>query len=79
MDGVTLAAPALVVTQDYQKRAVRTGFEFPTLDDAFTKLEEELQELKEATTPNTSVRSSATCSGWSLASQANSTSMPKRP
>ncbi|HET9919741.1 MAG TPA: nucleoside triphosphate pyrophosphohydrolase [Ktedonobacteraceae bacterium] len=51
LDGVTLAAPALVVTQDYQKRAVRAGFEFPTLDDAFKKLEEELQELKEATTP----------------------------
>jgi len=51
LDDVTLAAPALVVAQDYQKRAVRTGFEFPTLDDAFKKLEEEIQELKEATTP----------------------------
>lgn len=49
--GAKRAAPALIVAQDYQKRAVRAGFEFPTLDDAFKKLEEELGELKEATTP----------------------------
>ncbi len=49
--GAKRAAPALIVAQDYQKRAVRAGFEFPTLEDAFKKLEEELDELKEATTP----------------------------
>ena len=50
LTGAKRAAPALIVAQDYQKRAVRAGFEFPTLDDAFKKLEEELDELKEATT-----------------------------
>jgi tetrapyrrole methylase family protein/MazG family protein len=49
--GAKRAAPALIVAQDYQKRAVRAGFEFPTLEDAFKKLEEELGELKEAATP----------------------------
>jgi tetrapyrrole methylase family protein / MazG family protein len=51
LEGAKSAGPALIVAQDYQKRAVRAGFEFPTLDDAFQKLEEEIGELKEATTP----------------------------
>lgn len=51
LEGARRAAPALIVAQDNQKRAVRAGFEFPTLDDAFKKLEEEIGELKEAATP----------------------------
>jgi len=51
MDGVPLATPALLVAQEYQKRAARTGFEFSTLQGALEKLSEELQELQDATTP----------------------------
>ena len=34
----------------YQKRVAKTGFEFTTLEDVYTKLDEELQELQGATT-----------------------------
>ncbi len=51
LDGVPLAAPALIVSREYQVRAAKTGFEFVNLQDVLTKLEEELQELQEATTP----------------------------
>jgi tetrapyrrole methylase family protein/MazG family protein len=51
LDGVTLAAPALIVSQEYQKRAARTGFDFSNVQGALAKLAEELQELEEATTP----------------------------
>jgi tetrapyrrole methylase family protein/MazG family protein len=50
LDGVPPASPALTVSQMYQKRAARTGFEFTTLEDAYAKLDEELQELRDATT-----------------------------
>ncbi len=50
LDRVPLASPALVVSQEYQKRAAKTGFEFDTLQDIFAKLAEELQELQEAST-----------------------------
>jgi tetrapyrrole methylase family protein / MazG family protein len=50
-DGVPLAAPALIVAQEYQKRAARTGFDFSNVQGALVKLTEELQELQEATTP----------------------------
>jgi tetrapyrrole methylase family protein/MazG family protein len=39
-----------MIAQDYQKRVVRTGFEFTDVQDAYSKLEEELQELREAVT-----------------------------
>jgi tetrapyrrole methylase family protein/MazG family protein len=51
LDHVPLASPALIVAQEYQKRAARTGFEFSTIERAYIKLEEELQELRQATTP----------------------------
>jgi len=51
LDRVPLASPALVVSQEYQKRAAKTGFEFDTIQDIFAKLTEELQELQEASTP----------------------------
>jgi len=51
LDGVPLAAPALIVAQEYQKRVARTGFEFENLQDVLTKVQEELQELQEATMP----------------------------
>jgi tetrapyrrole methylase family protein/MazG family protein len=51
LDGVPLAAPALIVAQEYQKRVARAGFEFENLQGVLAKLQEELQELQEAVTP----------------------------
>jgi len=51
LEGVYLAAPALIVAQEYQKRVARAGFDFPDLQGALAKLAEELRELQEAVTP----------------------------
>ena len=51
LEGVHLAAPALIVAQEYQKRVARIGFDFPDVQGALAKLAEELQELQEAATP----------------------------
>jgi tetrapyrrole methylase family protein / MazG family protein len=51
LDGVPLATPALLVAQEYQKRAAKTGFDYSSLQQVLAKLAEELQELQEATTP----------------------------
>ncbi len=48
LDGVPLASPALVVAQEYKKRVAKVGFEFETLQDVLAKIQEELQELQEA-------------------------------
>ncbi|MBA3823029.1 MAG: nucleoside triphosphate pyrophosphohydrolase [Ktedonobacterales bacterium] len=42
---------ALAATHDTQRRAVKAGFDWPTLDDWVAKLHEETRELVEATTP----------------------------
>jgi tetrapyrrole methylase family protein/MazG family protein len=51
LDGVALASPALMVSQKYQERAGKVGFEHPTIARMYAKVEEEFQELQEATTP----------------------------
>jgi tetrapyrrole methylase family protein/MazG family protein len=51
LDGVPPALPALMLAQEYQKRAARTGFEFTSLQEVFDKLSEELRELRAASTP----------------------------
>jgi tetrapyrrole methylase family protein/MazG family protein len=51
LDRVPLASPALIVAEEYGKRAAKTGFEFAKREDVFAKLQEELQELREAETP----------------------------
>jgi len=50
-DGVPLALPALMIAEEYQKRAVKVGFEFRSIERVYAKLEEELQELRHAQTP----------------------------
>ncbi len=50
LDRVPLASPALIVAQEYQKRVVKTGFEFQDLSRVYAKLEEELKELEQAQT-----------------------------
>ena len=47
---VPLASPSLVMAQEYQKRAARTGFEFRKIEDVYAKLTEEVQELQRAAT-----------------------------
>jgi tetrapyrrole methylase family protein/MazG family protein len=51
LDGVPLASPALIVAQQYQKRAAKIGFDYDNLQEVLAKLTEELLELQEAATP----------------------------
>ncbi len=47
LDGVAASLPALLWSQKLQKRAARTGFDWPDIQPVFAKLAEELDELKE--------------------------------
>lgn len=46
LDGVALALPALMRAQKLQKRAAKTGFDWPSSDGAFEKIVEEARELQ---------------------------------
>lgn len=46
LDGVSSALPALMRAVKLQKRAVRTGFDWPETADVFAKVDEELGELR---------------------------------
>lgn len=45
---VAVALPALLRAQKLQKRAARVGFDWPTPDSVFDKLDEEIGEVKDA-------------------------------
>lgn len=47
--GVALALPALLRAQKIQKRAARTGFDWPDIEGAKSKIFEEIQEIETAT------------------------------
>lgn len=47
--GVAIALPALLRAEKLQKRAVRTGFDWPDLTGVVEKIEEELAEVQSAT------------------------------
>ncbi|MCL9982078.1 MAG: nucleoside triphosphate pyrophosphohydrolase [Erythrobacter sp.] len=49
LDGVALALPALMRAQKLQKRAARTGFDWPDPSGSEAKIAEEIEELKSAT------------------------------
>jgi nucleoside triphosphate diphosphatase len=49
LDGVALALPALLRAQKLQKRAARTGFDWPDPSGSEAKITEEIEELKTAT------------------------------
>lgn len=49
MDGVAIALPALMRAQKLQKRAARTGFDWPDPSGSEAKITEEIEELKAAT------------------------------
>lgn len=42
------ALPALIKSHKVQKKVAKVGFDFPTWEDAFVKVEEEVAELREA-------------------------------
>lgn len=50
LGGVTKGLPALLRAHKLQKKAAKTGFEWPTTQGAFEKVEEEIQEFKAAET-----------------------------
>ncbi len=48
LDGIARTLPALQRSQKLQERAARVGFDWPSLQPVFDKLEEEIAELSEA-------------------------------
>ncbi|TAD76993.1 MAG: nucleoside triphosphate pyrophosphohydrolase [Sphingomonadales bacterium] len=50
LDGVTLALPALMRAEKLQKRAARTGFDWPDPSGSEAKIAEEIEELNSAAT-----------------------------
>jgi nucleoside triphosphate diphosphatase len=52
LDGVALALPALMRAEKLQKRAARTGFDWPDADGPKAKIAEELNEIENAETPD---------------------------
>ncbi|MCZ8369448.1 MAG: nucleoside triphosphate pyrophosphohydrolase [Porphyrobacter sp.] len=55
LDGVALALPALMRAEKLQKRAARTGFDWPDPSGSEAKIFEEVEELKTATTEQTRI------------------------
>jgi ATP diphosphatase len=51
LDGVAIALPALLRAEKLQKRAARTGFDWPDPSGARAKIDEELAEVEAAATP----------------------------
>ncbi len=51
LDGVAIALPALLRAQKIQTRAARVGFDWPDVKQVMDKVDEELAEVKEASTP----------------------------
>ncbi len=49
LSGVTKGLPALLRSYKLQKKAAKVGYEWPDSEGAFKKLEEEIEEFKEAT------------------------------
>ena len=48
LDGVALGLPALMRAQKLQKRAAKSGFDWPDLTGVWDKIDEEIGEVKEA-------------------------------
>lgn len=52
LHGVATALPALAQAEAYQKRAARVGFDWPNVHGVLDKIEEEIEEVKQASGPN---------------------------
>ncbi len=50
LDGVALALPALTQAEQYQQRAARVGFDWPDVQGVIEKVQEEWQEVLQAST-----------------------------
>ena len=50
LDGVPVAIPALEQAQEYQDRAARVGFDWPEIEGVLDKVNEEIDEIKNAET-----------------------------
>ena len=50
LDDIPMAFPALLRAQKLTKKAAKVGFDWPSIEPVFDKLEEEIAELKEAIT-----------------------------
>ncbi len=50
-DGVPASAPELERSYKISKKAAKVGFEWPSIDGVYAKVEEELNEVKEASNP----------------------------
>jgi len=50
LDGVPKALPALTQAEQYQGRAARVGFEWPELQNVLDKIQEEIEEVRQAGT-----------------------------
>lgn len=48
LDGVALSLPALLRAEKLQKRAAKTGFDWPDTDGPYDKLSEEIDEVRDA-------------------------------
>lgn len=48
LDSVPVALPALLQAAEYQKRAARVGFDWPTVEGVYAKIAEEAEELRMA-------------------------------
>jgi tetrapyrrole methylase family protein/MazG family protein len=53
LTGIPLGLPALAYAQAIQRRASKAGFAFESADQAWEALEEEIEEFRSATTPET--------------------------
>ncbi len=51
LDGIPQALPALTQAQEYQARAARVGFDWEHIEGVLDKVQEELQELRQAQSP----------------------------
>ena len=54
LDGVPVALPALIRAQRLQEKAAYAGFDWEKVEEVWEKIHEEIQELKEAQTNNSS-------------------------
>ena len=52
LDGVAAGLPALTRALKLQKRAARVGFDWPSTDEVLDKINEEIEELKDAKQPS---------------------------
>ena len=72
LEGVSRALPALVEAQQISSKAARSGFDWPSINDVFAKMNEELAELEEAradTSHDASAKSDATTKQEAIASE----------